>query len=118
MRNGRRLLVENGADGVGFCRLLKRTLTHNHLVKDGAESENIGPLVSSESADLFGRHVSDRAQGYARHSDSLCGSNGTFLRGQHLGQPEVENLDASALGDEHIIGLEIAMDDSFFMRGS
>src|SRR5215471_5581119 len=69
LRNRRRLLVENGADSVGFCRFLKRTPTHNRFVEDSAEGENIGALVRSEPADLFWRHVPDGAQRYARKSN-------------------------------------------------
>ena len=40
-----------------------------------------------------------------------------FFRLHQLGEAEVEDLNASILGDEQIVGLQIAVDDAFFVRG-
>ena len=36
--------------------------------------------------------------------------------GLDFGQPEVENLGVSAIGDEDVGGLDVAVDDSFAVR--
>ena len=43
---------------------------------------------------------------------------GLVDEGRHqLGQTEVENLDTTVRGDEHVLRLEIAMDDALGVRG-
>ena len=43
-------------------------------------------------------------------------SIGAF-RLQELGQAEVENFGGAAIGDKHVGGLDVAMNDAFFVRG-
>ena len=89
-----------------------------HFVENKAEGEKVGALVEIFAAYLFGRHVGDRSQGGARGGEHfLCAhGGGADAFGDEgwseLGQSEVENFSLSALGDEKVGGLDIAVDDA------
>ena len=116
LRNGWRFFVQNGADCVGFGGPLKRSLSHDHLIEDCAESENVGAMVDHLSADLLWRHVAHGSHRDAVACDGGCQVCRRLRRWGDLGEAEVENLDASVFGDEQVFWLEIAMHDAFFMR--
>jgi hypothetical protein len=76
-------------------------------------------MIDRQSAHLFRRHVPDRPQHDARFGRRWCGSqhaDGNGLIPRQLRQTKVENLDAIVAGDEHVLGLEIAMGDALFVR--
>ena len=47
----------------------------------------------------------------------LCRVAAAGRRLSQLGQTEIENLDAAIVGDEHVLGLDVSVDDAFFVRG-
>src|SRR5438270_12768084 len=59
LRNGWGLFVENRAYRVGGSWSLERLLAHHHLVQDGAQRENVCPLVRRLASSLIGGHVVD-----------------------------------------------------------
>ena len=98
---------------------MERAASREHLVEDAAEREDVGAMIAALPANLFGRHVADRAEHDAR-----------FGRGRHRGcvgrrervrglsrQTEIEDLDRAVAADEHVVRLQIAMRDVLVMRG-
>ena len=43
--------------------------------------------------------------------------SGVFLAAEQFGQAEVQNLHAAVVGDEDVLGFQIAMDDALVVRG-
>ncbi len=113
--NGRRILIQNRRHGLRRSGFAERLLPRHHLVKNRAESEDVGAVVCHLSANLLGRHVAHGSHYHAWLSPlGHCRfrSGGVPWLGQ-LGQAEVQNLDPSILGDKQVVGLLVAMDDAF-----
>jgi len=114
----RDLFVENRGDRRGAGRTLERPLRRHHLEEDAAEGEDVGGAVDRFAAELFGRHVAERPSELARARE----------RGAPLGSGRAgrEMLREAEVGDErrlpvfpeeHVLGLEIAVDDASLVRG-
>src|SRR5688572_9383213 len=93
-----------------------------HLVHDDAERKEIGAMVDGLGPNLLRRHVADRSYDHACVSQIpslglvlflLTG----FLECDELRQPEIEELHPAVRKDEDVLRLQIAVDDSFVMRG-
>src|SRR5215469_9852452 len=78
-------------------------------------------MIRNVPAHLLGRHVAYSAHDDARLGSVVTDSGGIFKRAlprlSQLGQAEVQDLDLAIVGDEQILWLQIAMDDSSFVRG-
>ena len=86
----------------------KRFFSRQHLVQHDASRENIRPAVDRfAAAHLFRRHVRRAAQDVALACER---------RRLELRDAEVEQLDLAILEDEHVVRLDVAMDDSLFVR--
>jgi hypothetical protein len=96
---------------------MKRATARHHLVQHDAEREDIGAWIAGIAAHLLRGHVADRAQ-YgtwlgALWSERLLAGD----RDQRLArEAEVEDLRALVGGDEQVLGLQIAMDDTLVVR--
>ena len=76
-------------------------------------------MVGLLAADLLGRHVTDRAEtdpGPLWSVSVGCRESPTGCRAL-AGQAEVEDLDAAVAGQEDVLGLQVAVDDAFLVRG-
>jgi hypothetical protein len=117
-----RIILEDGAHGVGGGITVKGAFAGEHLVEDGAEGEDVGARIGGLAADLFGRHMADRAHdGTGVGPDLLGGSVGGGigrLGAGEFGQTEVQNLYPPVIGNEQVFGLQVAMDDPLFVRRS
>ena len=116
-----RLFVQDRAHGVGGAVAMERALARNHLVENCAEGENVGLGYRRLAAHLLGRHVADGAHDHAGfggdlHGHGIAGFAGVRLA-HHLGQSEVENLHPVVVGDEQVLGLQVAMDDALLVGG-
>ena len=102
----------------------ERPAPGGHLVEHGAEREHVRPRVGLFPAELFGRHVRNRADDRAlggqvvglRHRLARVSSPDTTGATNALREPEVEQLDAR-LREHHVAGLEIPVHDPFAMGG-
>ena len=84
--------------------------------------EDVRRVVHGLAAHLLGRHVADGAEHDAGSVPRVCGRAGLVdgrdrVRLRQLGQAEVEDLHAAVVGDEEVLGLEVAMDDAVVVRG-
>jgi len=98
----------------------ERTLAGDHLVEHAAEREQIGALVHLLAAYLLRRHVAGRAEDLTRHGHRRRHRRAANRRPRELGQlgkAEVEHLGMAVLGDEEVLGLEVAVHDPRPVRG-
>ena len=97
----------------------ERVAARQQLVQHHTEREDVAPVIDRQPAHLLGGHVADRP-------DHLpCGRWRRFIgRGPAVRVPvgesrqaEVEDLDAALVGDEHVLGLDVAVDDALRVGG-
>ena len=98
------------------------TLPTGHLVQDHAERVDVdAPVGVAAAGGLLGRHVLGRAEHGARAGQARLGGAPPSAGGD-LRDAEVDDLDevgaAVAIGQEHVLGLEIAVDDALVVRGA
>src|SRR5271168_199355 len=113
--------VENRAGTVAF----EGENAGGHLKEDDAEGKKIGAGVQRFPEDLLRRHVRHRAECRSRTGemfgvDGDGGQRGALAwiaAGGDLGQTEIENLGVTALDDENVGGLDVAMNDASGVRG-
>ena len=82
-------------------------------------------MVRLLAPDLLGRHVADRPHdgagfGHGSEVEGLAPARFGGRRGlglPYLGQSEVQHLDPALVGEEDVLGLEVAVDDPFLVRG-
>ena len=85
------------------------------LVGHDAEGEDVGARVDRLPAQLLGRHVAGRAE--LRAGQRQPGLRRPARRRQVPRDAEVHDLDAARLSlQQHVLGLEIAMDDAVAVR--
>ena len=116
-----RIVFQNRTHRFGGRLAVERAPSAEHLVDDGAQAEDIGPVIGRGAAHLLGRHVADGAEhkaglrihrGHRGHS-TLPARN---VRLFELREPEIENLRARICRDEQVLGFEVPMHDAFFVR--
>ena len=97
-------------EGLPACR---------HLVEDGAEREEVGAGVERFAANLFGRHVRQRAQHRARDRSSAPGSVLPSSPADPAAAWPARNRAAwpDRVGDEDVGRLDVAVDDPLGVGG-
>ena len=83
-------------------------LAREHLVHHDADRVDVAAGVGDTARDEFGGEVRDR-------SEERLPGRGVRARGP--GEPEVAELDAPVVGEQHVLGLEVAVDDAGLVRG-
>jgi hypothetical protein len=111
LRERRRLIVEHLLQGRERVFGAECRPAGEHLVQERSKGEEVRPGVELAASRLLGRH-------------GVAGADESVLLGQHLavpgdeaGQPEVENLGVAGEGDDDVLGLEVAVDQSGFVGG-
>ena len=114
-REVRRILLEDSRHGLSGGLALERAAAGQHLVEDDAEREQVRAAVNGLTTDLFGCHVADRAE----HSSWICADDrlGRVALAHRLGQTEIQNLHLPVTREKQVLGLQIAVDDTFAVRG-
>ena len=111
-------------DAGGFAR--EWQLAGGHFVEHDGEGEEIGARVEIFTANLFGRHVGDGAEGSAGTGEMFgitsdgregVGIVTVLFCAALLGEAEVENFCVAAAGDENVGGFDVAMDDGGGVSG-
>ena len=104
-------------DGAGQARqrdrggtvALPRPVADEHLVQDDAQAVDVRGGRGRLAARLLRAEVVDRPERRP--------GQGHLRLGDGPGDPEVGDLDLAVLGDEHVAGLDVAMDDAAGVRG-
>ena len=109
---GRRIVLENGRQRLRHGAAPERIAAGEHFVEHRAEGEDVRPVIDRLAAHLFGRHVAGRTDHRAWSRGGRAVPNRRRVVGQAC-NAEVENLDATVAGHEHILGLEIPVHDAF-----
>ena len=116
-----RIFLQDGVHGLDAGVALERAFSRDHFVENRAQAENVGVVVNGLPPHLLRRHVARRAHHRARLGGRGCG-HGRALSGESgftdglFGQSEVKNFDPAVFGDEDVVGLQIAMHDTFIVR--
>jgi len=100
-------LVDESSDRVRRERLA----VEDHLVEDDPQREQIAPPVERRAFDLLRRHVGGAA-------DHHAGAGQLHLLADRLGDAEVGDLHLARLGEHQVAGLDVAVNDSRFVRGA
>ena len=98
----------------------ERHASRGHLIKYGAEREQVGAGVEFFAPGLLGRHVGHRAYRGSRAGQVFldgCAFGGGRVRAGQLGQSEVEDFGLPAFGDENVRRLDVAVHDFLGVRG-
>ena len=104
-------VVELGVDARGPRGRLHHASGHvarEHLVEDHAQGEQIGAVVHlARTLQLLGRHVAEGAHRLMRASELNPAVLATQLR-----EAEVHQLHAAELVEEHVLGLDVPVNDA------
>ncbi len=120
-REIRRILPQDRRHRLGRRVGVEGAPAREHLVQDRSEGEDVGAGVGGLALHLLRRHVAERAEHDARlgarRGRRQIGDLASLLHARQLGQSEVEDLDSAVLRDEEVLGLQVAVDDPFLVRG-
>ena len=116
-----------GANGLelGCVGTVEGMAAAGELVKDEAESEDVGLDGGAAGDELLGGHVGDGAAlggvgCLGRERRVAAGSGGVkvgLVAAELTGKAKVEDLDEAAVGEHDVGGLEVAMEDADQVRG-
>ncbi len=82
---------------------LERLLAREHLEHHDADGVDVAAGVGDAAGHQLGGEVGDRAE---------QGRPGRRRGGRRPGEPEVADLDASVVGEQHVLGFEVAVHDA------
>ena len=117
----RRFLADDRRHRLRRARAREGAPARDHLVENRSEGKLVRPEIERLAERLLRRHVADRPQHDAglrrgrnrrrlRHLARLAGRRG------QLGEAEVQDLDDVLPRHHHVLGLQVAVDDSRGMR--
>src|SRR3984885_14525724 len=103
------------------CRILacEGPLVRCHFVKHNTERKQVGTCVKLFSAHLLRRHVRSCTQDTAVESERcIPGLVSSSLRGEHLGQSEIQDFYPRMSSDENVSGIDIPVNVPFGCRAA
>jgi len=104
-----RRAMEYGVEQQTTGEFDERALARSHFIENEAGGVKISASIEFPAQKLFGSHVGKRS-GYGVRFELRL--RGRFGEGQaQLGETEIQNLEATVVGDEEIGGLQIAMNN-------
>ena len=114
LADGLGCVTQNGRDKLCGGATGEWLVAGGHLVEHNAEGEDVGAVVEQAAGDLFRRHVGRSAHDRAFLGVAQCSARGVVgtCLADILGEAEVEYFDAAFVGDHHVGGLEVAMDNA------
>src|SRR5438034_1686401 len=113
-------MLENRGDDARVSVAFERALSARHLIKQCAESEDVGACVCLAAVALFASNILQRSLNRSLQRETGIGRgvaqslNRSTVRAPELRQPEVEQLHA-ALRDHDVRRLQITMNDTVTM---
>jgi hypothetical protein len=115
-----RLTSKDGRDGVGHRAAPERGAAGEHFVQDASECPDVATFVDDLTPRLFGAHVSGRAQdracaGLVRSHRRRVRQVGRRRRPRDFRQAKVEDLRHTLGRDLDVGGLQVAVNDPFFV---
>src|SRR5262249_1145667 len=114
-------IAQNIFKDYGGSRAREGMLAGNHLIEHCAAREKVRAGIELFTARLFWRHIGDGADGEAgtREMSRVEILNNGFgvVAWNKFGEAEVENFCLAAVSDKDVSGLDIAMNDAFFVGG-
>ena len=119
----RRLVAQDRGESVSRTVAGEGAPGREHLVQHHAEAEDVGAHVHGLAADLLGAHVAERAEDHPVIGPVAGGKRRgrrerlrARARCVHLfREAEVEDLEAAFLRDPEVLGLQVAMDNTFLV---
>jgi hypothetical protein len=118
-----RFLAQHLDENIGNGFSAEQRLAHDDFVQHRAEGPNIGALVDHFAAGLLRAHVRGRAHDHSgasrrnAHRGGIAGIHFLLLAVFHRGEAKIENF-YDVVGSNQDIGrLQIAVHDSFLVRG-
>ena len=99
-----------------------RRRAREQVIEDGADGVDVGALVDGLALGLLGRHVRRRAEDGADFGGVVVVRRHHRVGGdlaaarEILGQPPVDEHGLAEAADEHVGGLEVAVDDALAVR--
>src|SRR5208282_2088665 len=127
-RGGRRG-VQNGLENDSRAFSAEGQLPGGHFIEDGTKGEEVAPRIEFLRPHLLGRHISDGTECGTRTGQVLVIDIDSGLRvvrcnlvrrtrsGRDPWQSEIKNLGVTALGDENVRSLDVAVNDASRVRG-
>ena len=115
----RRIFFEDGGHGFRSGIAAKCALAGDHFVKHRSKGKDVSARIDRHAAHLLGRHVacgSHHGAGFGRRTGDGC-SRSVGCGWSLFGESEVEDFYAAFFGDENIFRLQVAVNDTFFVRG-
>ena len=106
---GEDLDVADFLQGGEFIGADEEAFVGEHLVQQDANTKDIGASVDGQSHDLFGSHVAEFPFEDARF--------GVRAFGGGFGDPKVDDLHLAFVGNDDILGRDIAVNDVEFTHG-
>ena len=114
----RRIAVNDALQHFELAHPRERTPPGEQLVKHDTKGKDVASRVERFARRLFRGHVRDRSDDDAVVGDRFRRRHGGLVRHSvgHLGETKIRELRVTVLGNEHVLRLDVAVEDAGLMR--